>query len=761
MNVAETPTPNKRGENELMARVFDNAAKYAQTKHHEFVLVEHILFALTSEQTFIDFADKCAGPGKAAELQEDLKRHLDADALVDLDPNYEAPRPTRKVREVMRRALVQEVFSNNYQSVTVEGLILSILNEKQSHPAFYLQKIGLTRDVVMDHMRSKDGRRAGSTGAQQSGKPLDDFCDNLNDIAEALDPLVGREDVIDDIVHALQRRKKNNVLAIGEPGVGKTAIIEGLAKKIVSGDVPDELMDVVIYSLDMGRLIAGTRLRGEFEERLTGVLDELATMPNAVLYIDEFHTMIGAGGAKDSAMDASNLIKPALANGSLRCIGTTTFTEFYDHIEKDTALMRRFWRVDIDEPSRDETVEILTNAKKLYENFHDTAISEEIVIRAVDMADTYMHDRHRPDKAFDVIDLASTHAKLTGRLDVDDSDLVYALSKLTALDEESIKTTDTAKFSTMVPKLKKVVFGQDHAIEEIADAVIAHKAGLGDSTKPIYSALAVGPTGVGKTFLCKEIAKFLNIPLIRFDMSEYMEKHSVAKLIGAPPGYTGHGEGRYAAGKLITEVNENPYCVLLLDEVEKAHGDVFNLLLQVLDEASLTGSNGKKADFSNCIVIMTSNLGAKDASKQRIGFQGGKKTEAVNTAVKDFFPPELLNRLDNKCLVFGALGETEIGNIVKREIAALNKDLGSKQIQVIMSPESQRWLRDNGYSPEYGARPLTRLIKTKIKTPLSKLVMFGSLVDGGRIKLVIKNDDLIIDVVQSNFEDAQKVPAKA
>lgn len=749
----------------LYSRIYTRANDIAQSKKHQYISIEHILKAMFSEEQFRTLVQTCGG--QLQQLQRDVDTYLEAPNLVSLNAMYDKPQDTRSTKEVFQRGMAQDIFAGS-QDMTIEGLALSILSEQNSHANAYMQKNGITRESILAILRTRHGA---SPRSPQHGRDshqseptsaLDEFCEHLTSVSDHLDNLVGRSVEIDELVHVLARRKKNNAILVGEPGVGKTAIIEGLAKKIASGNVPETLKDAEIFSLDVSLLVSGTRLRGEFEERLVAIVDELSEMPNAILFVDEIHNIMGAGTAKDSALDAANILKPALADGRIRCIGATTYNEFYEYIESDTALMRRFYKIDVVVPTKAETYDIIMQSRAAYAEYHGIEVPDLLIEKVVNLAEDYIHNKHNPDKSFDVLDFSMAHAKLRGEEGepvLCDDDIVFAVSKLANIAPENIMVRDTEKLQNLDKQIKDQVYGQDEAVDELIEAVLMRKAGVTALTRPIYSALMAGTTGTGKTWLAKNVAKALNTKLVRFDMSEFSEQHSISKLIGAPPGYVGFSEGRYGNGKLISEVEENPTAVFLFDEIEKAHQDILTILLQVLDEGKLTSSTGKTVDFSNTIVLMTSNLGAQDSESRVIGFGASENTDAVDKAIKQFLKPELRNRLD-KIIKFKKLGATEVLKIVSREIDELNVTLAKRNVQISATPAAKKFLANEGFDDKMGARPLRRIVEQQVKKPISKEMLFGDLKEGGIVKIDLANGKLKVSVVLSreatNKDDAIK-----
>jgi ATP-dependent Clp protease ATP-binding subunit ClpA len=639
---------------------------------------------------------------------------------------YDYPQHTTALSRVFQRALSNYIFAGRAE-ISTHGLLLSLMNEQQSFAAYFIANGGVVRERLIDYLKTHDSAESQA----ELDQLLEEFCRNLNEESKdgIIDPVVGREREVEDTIEILARRKKNNLIYVGHPGVGKTALAEGLARKIVDGEVPKALQAKEVYSLDLSAVLAGTKYRGEFEDRLKKILKSIRKKGNVILFIDEIHMVMGAGSASQGAMDAANILKPQLAKGDLRCIGATTFDEYETHFEKDKALKRRFAKYEVTEPSVEDTRRIVAGLAKYY----------------VDLSERYMKNKHRPDKAIDVMDLAGAKAKLVEAEAVDRDIIIATVAKLAKMPIDMIDIKENDALETLESKIRNVVYGQDHAIEAIVEAIQISKSGLREPNKPIGSYLFPGPTGVGKTYLTKMLAENLGVKLVRFDMSEYQEKHSVAKLIGAPPGYVGHGEGEAGSGQLVNEVDNHPNCVLLLDEIEKAAPEVVTVLLQVMDDGHLTSATGKKVDFSNVILIMTTNLGAAEAEKRQIGFGSSERTGDDDIAIKAFFAPEFRNRLDG-IVKFNKLGMEEIKLIVSRHIDELNDQLADKKITVTCLQKAREWLAREGYDPKMGARPMARLVQDKIKKPLSKEILFGDLQDGGRVKVSVQQGELSLTV---------------
>lgn len=748
------------------------AATFAKEHRHEFVSLEHILLALIKDQEVIDIVKACGGD--VGTLGKDLETFLDQHCprvrfqKAEGDDSYgesgyESWKPefTLACHRLLQRAVIQ-VQSAGKDLVTTGNVLVALFNEKDSHAVYFMEQQGVSQfDVInyLSHGVSKsepgaapddkdvdiDGMpKDGSKQGKQS--PLRAFCVNLNERAKQgkMDPLVGRDDVIERSVQVLCRRTKNNPLLIGEPGVGKTAIADGLAMRIVAGEVPDLLKDATIYSLDMGALLAGTKFRGDFEERLKAVVKALENETHGILFIDEIHTLVGAGATSGGSMDASNLLKPSLANGSLSCIGSTTYKEYRQHFEKDRALSRRFQKIDVREPSVEETIKILEGLKPKYEEHHNVKYSAAALKAAAELSSRYIQARHLPDKAIDVIDEVGARVRIqakdsdTKQIKVTDVEKVVA--SMAQVPVQSVNNQDKTQLRDLEKTLKSTVFGQDKAIEAVATAIKLSRTGLGRENKPIGSYLFAGPTGVGKTEVCKQLAAALGNAFIRFDMSEYMEKHAVSRLVGAPPGYVGYEEG----GLLTEQVTKTPYAVLLFDEIEKAHPDIYNILLQVMDNGTLTDSHGKTADFRNVIIILTTNAGAADAQKGTVGINQFPASDKSMDAIKRTFTPEFLNRLD-AIVHFDRLPEEVILQVVRKFLGELGSQLGKKKISLEASESAEKWLLKKGFDPLYGARPLARTIDEHIKKPLVDEILFGKLEKGGKIKVDVKDDKPVFE----------------
>ena len=742
------------------------AVAYANQRKHEYATLEHLLLSLTDDEDAAGVMRAC--DVDLAALKKSLSNYLDVELSSLVVDDDEDAKPTAGFQRVIQRAVIH-VQSSGREEVTGANVLVAIFSERESHAAYFLQEQDMTRyDAVnfiahgiakkagASEAKSVKGASAGSNQAEEDGeKPntktggeaLEAYCVDLNEKARQgkVDPLIGRANEVERAIQILCRRTKNNPLLVGDPGVGKTAIAEGLARKIITNQVPEVLAGATIFSLDMGALLAGTRYRGDFEERVKQVVKELENHPNAVLFIDEIHTVIGAGATSGGAMDASNLLKPALASGSLRCMGSTTYKEFRQHFEKDRALVRRFQKIDVNEPSVEDTVKILKGLKTYYEDFHKLKYTADALKVAVELSAKYITDRKLPDKAIDVIDEAGAGQMLLPEsrrkkvLGVKEIEAVVA--KIARIPPKSVSKSDTEALKELETDLKRAVFGQDDAIMQLSSAMKLARAGLRDADKPIGSFLFSGPTGVGKTEAAKQLAQTLGIEMIRFDMSEYMERHTVSRLIGAPPGYVGYDQG----GQLTDAVDQHPHAVVLLDEIEKAHQDVYNILLQVMDHGVLTDSNGKKVDFRNVVLIMTTNAGASDAQRQSIGFGRDKVVGEEEAALKRLFTPEFRNRLD-AVVAFKPLTPEIIRQVVQKFVMQMEAQLADRNVTISLTDDAADWLAKNGFDELYGARPLGRVIQEHIKKPLADDILFGRLVRGGHVKVVLENGKIGFEI---------------
>ena len=742
--------------------------KRAREARHEYMTVEHLALALLDNPSAEAVLKACGADFNR--LRGDLEQAIATSVSVLPDDIDRDTQPTLGFQRVLQRA-VYHVQSSGKKEVTGANVLVAIFGEKDSHAVYYLNQQDIVRlDVVnyLSHGIAKhggsdpvhdDGEAKAAEGGEGEGKadPLDEFAINLNQLARdgKIDPLVGRADEVERTIQVLCRRRKNNPLYVGEAGVGKTAIAEGLAKRIIDGDVPEVLSEATIYALDLGALVAGTKYRGDFEKRLKGVLAALKKVPGAILFIDEIHTIIGAGSASGGTMDASNLIKPMLASGELRCIGSTTFQEYRGIFEKDRALARRFQKIDIVEPTVGETVEILQGLKPRYESHHGVTYADDALQAAVDLSVKHIGDRLLPDKAIDVIDEAGARQRLLPAasrkqlIDVEEIEAIVA--KMARIPTKQVSASDKDVLAHLERNLKMVIFGQDPAIETLVSAIKLARSGLANPDKPIGNFLFAGPTGVGKTEVTKQLAMQLGIELVRFDMSEYMEPHSVSRLIGAPPGYVGFDQG----GLLTEKVVKTPHCVLLLDEIEKAHPDVFNILLQIMDHGVLTDTNGREANFRNVVLVMTTNAGAQQAARRTMGFvQQDHATDAMEV-IRKAFTPEFRNRLDG-IIQFQGLGFDHILRVVDKFLIELESQLHDKHVTLTATPAARQWLAEHGFDPQMGARPMSRLLQEKVKRPLADELLFGKLVEGGRVTVDARDGEL---VVESRPEPEKLLPA--
>lgn len=739
-----------------LERILTETIEEAAKARHEYVSLEHILMGLIQkDQSTQEILSSCGVdlPALEKDIEDFLNSHFPkvTEEFIQEDENWR-PELTMAFHRLLQRAAIQ-VQSSGKRVVQSSNLLVALFAESESYAKFFLEKVGVTQFDVIEYVSHGHGRLPETTHAQQEHvdpsaqgqkTALESYASNLNEVALSHDPLIGREAIIERICQILSRKTKSNPLLIGEPGVGKTALALGLAQKIVNEEAPKSLLDKVVYSLDMGALLAGTKYRGDFEERLKNVLEEVKEKENVILFIDEIHTIVGAGGTTGGSMDASNLLKPALSNGSLRCVGSTTFKEYRAHFEKDRALARRFQKIEVPEPTQDETLQILNGIKKGFEEHHDVTFTKEALLSAVELSAKYLSDRYFPDKAIDVIDETAARVRTFNK---DDSHkkikilpehVEQTISNMAQVPVSSSSTLSAHQSLKDLDKnLKSVLFGQNQAVEKVVAAIKISRSGLARDKKPIGSFLFAGPTGVGKTELSKQLAHFLNINFIRFDMSEYMEKHAVARLVGAPPGYVGFEEG----GLLTEEVFKKPHSIVLLDEVEKAHPDIMNVLLQVMDAGQLTDSNGRKVDFQNVILIMTSNAGAFEAAKGGLGIVKDSNSKLSVDAIKKSFKPEFLNRLD-AIVEFNNLGKDLLLRVVQKFVMELEAQLLKRNIHMEVHPEVFDWLFEQGYEPSYGARPFARLVDEHIKKPMVDEILFGKLTQGGQVKVSVSRKKL-------------------
>lgn len=735
------------------------AVAYANQRKHEYATLEHLLLSLVDDEDAAGVMRAC--DVDLGSLRTTLTNYVDNELRSLVVDDGEDAKPTAGFQRVIQRAVIH-VQSSGREEVTGANVLVAIFSERESHAAYFLQEQDMTRYDAVNYIAHGIAKKAGASeskpvkgssddeekpSVKTGGEALEAYCVNLNDKARQgkVDPLIGRAAEVERAIQVLCRRTKNNPLLVGDPGVGKTAIAEGLARKIVNKQVPEVLSGSTIFSLDMGALLAGTRYRGDFEERVKQVVKELENHPDAILFIDEIHTVIGAGATSGGAMDASNLLKPALASGTLRCMGSTTYKEFRQHFEKDRALVRRFQKIDVNEPTIEDTIKILKGLKTYYEEFHKLRYTNDALKAAVELSAKYITDRKLPDKAIDIIDEAGASQMLlpeTRRKKVIGLKEVEAVvAKIARIPPKSVSKTDTEALKQLENDLKRAVYGQDEAIESLSSAMKMARAGLRDANKPIGCYLFSGPTGTGKTETARQLASTLGIELLRFDMSEYMERHTVSRLIGAPPGYVGFDQG----GLLTDAVDQHPHAVVLLDEIEKAHPDVYNILLQVMDHGQLTDSNGKKIDFRNVVLIMTTNAGASDAQRNSIGFGRGKAEDEVDEALKRTFTPEFRNRLD-AVVQFHALTQEIIRQVVQKFVMQLEAQLADRHVTIETDEEATDWLAKNGFDELYGARPLARVIQENIKKPLADEILFGRLVKGGHVRVVLKDGKLAFEI---------------
>lgn len=733
---------------ETLQLVFDKAIKDAKKLQHEYVTLEHLLFSMLCEENFYNVVKGFGADPNY--LKTNLEHYLTnkLDEIKIEDAKYK-PKKTQTVERVLNRAFTQVLFSGRPQ-IELTDVLLSILSEKKSMANYYLEQAGVTKEKFVEYISNEmeDGSEEEETsGAAQ--KALRSFTTNLNDEVKKkkVDPVIGRTYELESIALALGRRNKNNVLLVGDPGVGKTAIAEGLAWNIVNGEVPEFLKEYQVFNLDIGSMLAGSKYRGDFEERFKLVLAGLKSRGKTIMFIDEAHMMSGAGaGGGNSANDLANMIKPALSKGNVKVVASTTWDEYRKYFEKDRALMRRFQRVTVDEPTPEVTRDILHGIKKYYEEYHKTTITDSAIEAAVKLSVKYQNDKKLPDKAIDLLDVACSRFNLRKDVDtriVGEKEIQFELSKMLHIPEEQVAERETENLVNLEKNLKSVVYGQDSAIDDIVDKILVAQAGLKAENKPVGSFVFMGPTGTGKTETAKQLASALGVKLVRFDMSEYQEKHSVAKFIGSPPGYVGHEEN---AGVLITKIQENPNCVLLLDEIEKAHPDVATILLQIMDNGRVTGSNGKEADARNCVLILTTNLGAQDADKNAIGFNDSQEKGYDDKELKKFFSPEFRNRLDG-VIKFGKLSKEVMMKIVGKFLLDLKLMIKDKNIEISVTDEALDYLVDKGFDSKMGARPLQRVIDKDIKRPLSRELLFGSLKHGGKVVVEVHDGEIVLNTV--------------
>jgi ATP-dependent Clp protease ATP-binding subunit ClpA len=768
-----------------LEQALHRALALANERHHEYATLEHLLLALVDDQDAAAVMRACSVDLDT--LRRNLVDYIDAELANLVTDGRDDSKPTAGFQRVIQRAVIH-VQSSGREEVTGANVLVAMFAERESHAAYFLQEQDMTRYDAVNYISHGIAKRPGaseprpirgveeepeqqrdSRAADQGNdadkdkkkkeSALDAYCVNLNRKARdgRIDPLIGREAEVQRTIQILCRRQKNNPLLVGEPGVGKTAIAEGLALKIIRGEVPEVLEDATVFSLDMGTLLAGTRYRGDFEERLKQVMKEIEAHPKAIMFIDEIHTVIGAGATSGGAMDASNLLKPALASGGLRCIGSTTYKEYRQYFEKDRALVRRFQKIDVNEPSIPDTIEILKGLKPYFEEFHKLRYTNDAIKAAVELSARYIHDRKLPDKAIDVIDetgasqMLVTESKRKKTIGV--KEIEAAIATMARIPAKTVSKDDAEVLRNLETTLKRTVYGQEKAIEALSSSIKLARAGLRDGEKPIGCYLFAGPTGVGKTEVARQLSSSLGVELVRFDMSEYMERHTVSRLIGAPPGYVGFDQG----GLLTDQIDQHPHCVLLLDEIEKAHPDLFNILLQVMDHGKLTDNNGKQVDFRNVILIMTTNAGAADMARNAYGFTRQKREGDDTDAINKLFAPEFRNRLDS-VISFGHLPKTVVARVVDKFVLQLEAQLADRNVTIELSDEAREWLVENGYDEAMGARPMARLIQQTIKTPLADEVLFGRLKNGGAVKVVVVQSETGIKVLGLEFPDGPVKP---
>ncbi len=752
-----------------LEKTLHRALAYASERSHEYATLEHLLLSLVEDTDSVAVLKACGID--VERLEEELREFIDSD-LEDISvTGLKEPKPTAGFQRVIQRAVIH-VQSSGREEVTGANVLIALFSERESHAVYFLQMQEMTRLDAVNYISHGIAKVPGKSesrtvhGADEESEEdkvvqagegaLDTYCVNLNQKAAdgKIDPLIGRQMEVDRTIQVLCRRNKNNPLYVGDPGVGKTAIAEGLAKRIVEGEVPEVLLDATIFSLDMGALLAGTRYRGDFEERLKNVMTEMEAMDGAVLFIDEIHTVIGAGATSGGSMDASNILKPALQNGGLKCMGSTTYKEYRGYFEKDRALVRRFQKIDVHEPSVEDAVKILKGLKPHFEEHHKVKYTSEAIRTAVELSARYINDRKLPDKAIDVIDevgaarMLLPESKRRKTVTVKDVEAIVAM--IARIPPKSVSNDDRTALKTLERDLKHVVFGQDRAIEDVASAIKLARAGLRDIEKPIGSYLFSGPTGVGKTEVAKQLAHTLGVELVRFDMSEYMERHSVSRLIGAPPGYVGFDQG----GLLTDSIDQQPHSVLLLDEIEKAHPDLFNILLQVMDHGKLTDNNGKSIDFRNVVIIMTTNAGASEMAKASIGFERDERVGDDIEAIERMFTPEFRNRLD-AIIPFASLPPEVVSRVVDKFVIELELQLEDRNVVIELTDSAREWLAKKGYDKKFGARPLARVIQEYIKKPLAEELLFGELEKGGIVVVKVADGKIVFQ-----FSKDTKVPAK-
>lgn len=740
-----------------MSTSFENIVKRAYVlaaeRRHELVTLEHLLAALLEQSEIVDLINALGG--NHAKIQKETLAYLeepDFHSVVKSGP-YQ-PRHTALLLTVVKKAKAQTLFSNKSDMGSVD-LLLAMFNIDNSHASYCLSNNSINRDDVLNYLKKSEN--PGMT-QDDASELLEQYCINLNQKAKdgKIDPLIGREKEVESITQTMARRSKNNAILLGDPGVGKTIIVEGLAKAIVEGKVPETLADKVIWSLDIGSLVAGTKFRGDFEERMKQLIGAFASMPNAIMFIDEIHMIMGAGGGNQGAMDAANLLKPALSRGEIRCIGSTTNEEYRKHFEKDRALMRRFQRIDVGEPSIEDSKRILASLAPYYSKHHGISYDQEALDLAVDLSVRYIHGKYLPDKAIDVIDSAGARQRIMPlhlrAESIGVQQITEEISRIARVPVSIGKQEETDELEKLDEKLSKVVFGQDEAIRRLADAVWIGRSGLREANKTQGAFLFTGPTGVGKTEIAKQLASLLNVDFVRFDMSEFQEKHTVSKFIGSPPGYVGYGDGSAGNGMLINALEKHPHCIILCDEVEKAHPDIVSIFLQIMDNGRISSQNGKEASAQNAFLIFTSNLGATEMERRSIGFGAGYKEDAGQDAVKQWFAPEFRNRLD-AVVMFNKLTKDNMERILDKFISQLNMLTETKKVHVVFDADAKSWLIDKGFDPLMGARPLSRIIHENVKKPLSKEMLFGKLKTGGSVIFKLADSKLSYDILENLIPD--------
>ncbi len=758
--------------NESLENIFENAVKEAEKRRHEYVTIEHVLLALIKDENIGTVLHDFKVPMPT--LIRDVEDYLDTKCndIVTKGKEPVTPRKTASLERLMNRAFTQALFQGR-QDVNAIDILISIFAEKKSYAAFFLKKHQVNKQDLMDLVSTETILDEGMAqmggvhpGQEQRLRPnqadriLKSYCENLNQkyFDKKIDPVIGREEETENLKQILARRNKNNVLIVGDPGVGKTAVVEGLARRIAKNkaDVPEYLKDHIVWSLDTNSLIAGSKFRGDFEERLKLIINALDQKGKSILFVDEAHMMVGAGATgQGNSMDMANMLKPALLKGTIKVVASTTWEEYRKYFEKDRALMRRFQRLQVGEPTKETSIKILKGVKQYYEKFHKCTITDEACEDAVDYSSKFIADKKLPDKAIDVLDVACARLRLKGVKDgkIDHDEIIHEISQMTGISIEQLSQKQASNLKTLEEKMKLQVFGQDRAINTITDKILVARAGLKSLNKPVGSFLFLGPTGCGKTETARQLAKTLGVELVRFDMSEYQEKHSIAKLIGSPPGYVGYEDSQMGGGMFINEVEKNPHAVVLFDEIEKAHRDVSNMLLQVMDYGTVTGSNGKKADCRNITLIMTSNLGAEENERNNIGFGPSERTGEDEVALKKFFPPEFRNRLD-AVIKFDKLGKETMKSVVKKFLQELNAMTIEKDVEVNATDDAIEFLMTKGFDSKLGARPLQRVIDDEIKKPLSKMMLFGELTAGGMVEVGLSDD--VVPKLTVNFKAGKK-----